>query len=254
MISIESPKNPSSGGAGRAGAGFTLIELLVVVAIISILTLVSLPMAQALKTSNDFVGAINDFDGLLQQARWYARANNTYVFLGLQEVSAHQDGAVTPQAGTGRLIVALAASKDGTLGYDPNNPTSPSNLISISKLQAISNLHLAVLGEPPATGAMARTTADLAIGDSAATSATPFSWPLNGTAHYTFSYVIVFTPEGIARVQLPGNGSQIPSYIEIGLQPTHGTVVASLPSDRNTGDYAALQIDGGTGGVHIYRP
>jgi prepilin-type N-terminal cleavage/methylation domain-containing protein len=264
--------------------GFTLVEMLVVLSIIALLAVLTIPAFQAFKGANDFTNGINGITGALQQARAYAIANNTYVFVGLAEVSASQaDNAtqgVLQQEGVGRVVVGMAAMLDGTLYYststppsqlDQQNPNStdpnhPNYLTPISRLLYFQNIHLIDLGAPPAAGAMNRPAPAFQIGATAglptmsaqastAASYSTMNWPPGATSPtYKFYYVIQFTPDGAARIQQQTNGSQIASYIEIGVQPANGTNVPALPANANTGNYAALQIDGVTGAIHIYRP
>ena len=85
---------------------------------------------------------------------------------------------------------------------------------------------------------------------SQSTSSVTFQWPLTGAAHYTFNQVIEIDPQGIARIQSgSAYSSTIPSFIEIGLLPTHGGAV-----NASSANQAAVQVDGMTGAVSIYRP
>jgi hypothetical protein len=102
---------------------------------------------------------------------------------------------------------------------------------------------------------MARPTfsqADYMIGNKASASVTPFDWPLGkalGAGQYSFTKVINFDPQGAARVQLGTNQDFMPWYMEIGLIPSRGNIVAS-----NLSNVAAIQIEGITGATHLYRP
>src|SRR2546425_363539 len=71
----------------RIGA-FTLLELLVVIAIIAILMVLVAPAFTNLKGGNDITAAAYTISGALEQARNYAMANNTYVYLGFYEEDA----------------------------------------------------------------------------------------------------------------------------------------------------------------------
>jgi hypothetical protein len=232
------------------------------------------PAFNALKSANDVNKSVYDIAGVLQVARSYAMANNTYVYAGIEEVSAGLDASVSPQvSGTGRVGLAIVATKDGTRGYELSdlanggiNPvTFLANLNAVGAIQVFENLHLADLGTPPATGSMARPTLttdassgfryELAV--AACTSVTPFNYPLGATgsaAKYSFQKVIQFDPQGVARIQTLNNADTVTSTLEIGLQQSHGTAVSTLTPPVSTGAVAALQIDAVTGSVHIYRP
>jgi hypothetical protein len=207
--------------------------------------------------------------GLLEQARAYAMANNTFVWVGFKEVDASKDSSISPQiAGIGRLAIAIVASRDGTRGYDTANSSLPNpawtnyangaNLVAISKLQRFESVHFATTlngfgNQPPTSGNMARPyiiSNNYVIGN-APTSVTPFDWPLGSglnAGQYSFQKVINFDPQGVARIQYSTNTDGIGAYMEVGLQQAHGTVVPSSPN------VAALQIDCMTGATRKYRP
>ena len=185
-------------------------------------------------SSAGFDSAVSNLDGVLQQARSFAMARNSYVYVGLTEVDATK---TTPMAGIG------ASSSP------PSPPTTAPALRQQFQLLAhldqlqqwlrilrcrahplLSNVHLADLGTPPATGGMARPTvsAGYRLGNAACVSVTPFAWPLGtalGAGPYNFTMVIQYSPQGTANVVLSGSGGSIPQQIEIGLQPTHGNVL-----------------------------
>jgi prepilin-type N-terminal cleavage/methylation domain-containing protein len=253
---------------------FTLVELIAVMAIIVAIIGLAGPAVNALKGANDVNKAVYDIAGVLQVARSYAMANNTYVYAGIEEASASLDASVSPQvSGTGRLGLAIVATKDGTRGYELsdltgggiNAATFLADLTSVGGIQVFENLHLVDLGTPPATGNMARPTLttdassgfryELAV--PACTSVTPFNYPLGTTgaaAKYTFQKVIQFDPQGVARIQTLNNADTVTSTLEICLQQSHGAAVVALTPPVSTGDVAALQVDAVTGSVHIYRP
>src|SRR5437868_7757590 len=129
---------------------FTLVELMVVVAIIAILMVLVAPAFTNLKSAGDVASAAYGIKDLLDNARSYAKANNTYVFVGLAEVDASVSASDSPQITTGatpygRVAVAIVASKDGTRqcqyaitnqGSDwTSNYANGSNLTAIGKLQ-----------------------------------------------------------------------------------------------------------------------
>src|SRR5947208_17198719 len=94
---------------------FTLLEMLIVMGIIAILMVLVAPAFTNLKSAGDVTNAVYGIQGLLDNARTYAKANNTYVFVGFAEVDSSVDSSVNPQVtGNGRVAVAVVASKDGT--------------------------------------------------------------------------------------------------------------------------------------------
>src|SRR5882757_4455054 len=90
----------------RSVRGFTLIELLVVVGIIGLLLVLIAPAFITIKGGTDVTSAAYTIKGVLDTARTYAKANNTYAWVGF----AGSIGAMT----TGEVQMAIVASKDGT--------------------------------------------------------------------------------------------------------------------------------------------
>ncbi len=245
--------------------GFSLLELLVTMGIIGLAMMLLMPSLSGRKQSGDFTNSVAKLAAALEQGRAYAMANNTHVFVGIAEFDASLSPSATPQRTAseqsgGRVVAVTIASRDGTSGYDSTSPgaLSGSAIFMIGKVQQTDNLHLADLNagsNPPTTGAMARPAAAPAsrIGNANCLSLTPFSYPLNGTARYTFPTVIEFLPTGEAKI-ISQNGGASSKLIEIGLQPTHGNLVPPAPSNQSAGNHAAIQIDGLTGSIRTYRP
>lgn len=261
--------------AVRRGA-FTLLELLVVMAIMVAIMALVVPAFSSLKSGNDVTKAAYDIAGALNHARAYAMANATYVFVGIAEVDASVDSSAKPQLTTGatphgRVALAIVASKDGTKHYtdaafgqgsdwqanysDSSKPEyNGGHLMAISKLQQFQNLHLASSPLPSSSASMARpaVTGFCLLGNATSISQTPFTWPLGsslaGGYQYRFDKVIEFDPQGVARIIDSTGGNAIVRWIEVGLQQAHGNLVSSSPNG------AAIQIDGMTGAIRIYRP
>jgi len=252
----------------RASA-FTLIELLVVIGIIALLMVLVVPAFTNIKSGTDATSAAYTVKGVLDTARTYAKANNTFVWVGFKEVDVSRDASLTPQtSGTGRVAIAIVASKNGQRGYDITNTSLPSpawtsynngaNLVAVTKLQRLDNVHLATTlngpsNPPPTTGNMARPNiqSDNYVIGNAPTSVTPFDWPLGSALNagqYSFQKVINFDPQGVARIQYSTNTDGIAPYTEIGLLQTHGTSVSSSTN------VVAIQLGGVGGNVAIYRP
>ena len=61
---------------------FTLLELMVVVSIIAILMVLVVPAFTNLKSAGDVTSAAYTIKGVLDTARTYAKANNTYTWVG----------------------------------------------------------------------------------------------------------------------------------------------------------------------------
>src|SRR5204863_9790752 len=124
-------------GVAQQRRAFTLLEMLVVMGIIAILMVLLAPAFTSIKSAGDVTGAAYTIKGVLDQARTYAMANNTYTWVGFYEEDVSQP-STTPQAtaGTGRLVISIVASKDGTTVYDPNSAANP-DPINPTKLSQI---------------------------------------------------------------------------------------------------------------------
>ena len=140
-------------GQWRARRAFTLIELLVVMGIIATLMVLVAPAFTSLKSAGDVTNAVYGIQGLLDNARTYAKANNTYVFVGFAEVDSSIDSSVSPQVTTGatpygRVAVAVVASKDGTrhFQYATSGQGSDWQLNYAVQQTRISGGHLAAVG------------------------------------------------------------------------------------------------------------
>lgn len=244
----------------RSGA-FTLIELLVVMAIIAILLVLMAPAFTTLKNAGDVTSAAYSIKGVLDQARTYAMANNTYTWVGFfeEDVSTASTNPATP--GTGRIVMSIVASKDGTTVYDPNSlaKIDTTKLIQVGKLIKIENVHLTTFTDTPSgTGSTFDTrpnvTSTYRIGTTTPpnppNSRTPFQYPVGNpepVAQYTFVKAVQFSPKGEARVD-NSTDYTLQAAAEVGLRSTHGTAV-----DTNSPNVVAIQFTGLSSDVKIYR-
>jgi len=247
----------------KGRGGFTLIELLLVVSLVALLAGLAAGAFRSLRNSG-LTNASTTLASLLEQARSYAMGQNTYVYFGIEEVDAVQ--TLTPsraaEPGVGRIAVALVASRDGTRGYDDATGApawtgygSGEGFLPLAPVRVLEGVHLADL-PPSSAGGMVRSAvdADARLANAEAASATPFAWPLGrglGGGQYNFTKVIQFDPQGTARIVLAGHGDALPQALEIGLLPCRGNVA---PAAGPTGDRVAIQVDGVSGAVRVYRP
>jgi prepilin-type N-terminal cleavage/methylation domain-containing protein len=236
MMTLEvcpyTPNHPSE-------AGFTLLELLVVMAVMSIMMIVVLPAVSGISGAGKVTKAAFDVAGTLEQARAYAMANNTYVFVGFTE----RDGIDPSKTGIGQILVASMGSIDGTRNFGANN----SNLFPLAKLRRIDNAHLQ--DSLPNSGAMERPLVDATcrVGSDTFQLGDPFTSGFSfSPGNYSFTKIIQFDPRGSASI--PSSTLSIPHFMEIGFVGARGNLVAS------TTNCAALILFGITGSVKIYRP
>ena len=182
--------------------------------IIGILSSLAMPAFNAIRGAGSLTKAANDVSGILEQARAYAMAQNTYVWVGFKK-----EGADT-------LLVGVSASPSGT--------TNTNNLVSISRLVRIENLQLV---EAPASTARSQSNVVQLVGSGMAF---PFS---SGTNAFS-NQVLRWNSRGEARV----DSATLSRVIEIGLQSSADGVI------RNASNYSAIQINALSGAVSVFRP
>jgi prepilin-type N-terminal cleavage/methylation domain-containing protein len=262
--------------------GFTLIELLIVVGIIGLLLVLMAPAFTSIKGGTDVTSASYSIKGVLDTARTYAKANNTYTWVGFFEENVSQSSTNPATAGTGRVVMSIVASKDGTTVYNSNSTSiDPTKLIQVGKLVKIDNVHLPILSpgsntgdtfatrpwpSPTPTPANDSRFGELNLSGAAAAPTTntqyPFQYPVGSpapSAQYTFQKTLQFNPRGESSINsglgVGGVPYNIKPIVEIGLIQTHGTVVPTpTPSAGNyVGNVAAIQITGYGGSVKIYQ-
>jgi type II secretory pathway pseudopilin PulG len=248
----------------RASA-FTLLELLIVVGIMGLLLVLIAPAFTTIKGGTDVTSAAYTIQGVLDTARTYAKANNTYTWVGFYEEDAT---ATTPTnntpayPGKGRVLLAIVASKDGTKIYEDADPAAalPLDRISpVGKLVRIEGIHLTDLGNPSPTPNPAPVPDTIpARPYTPYTEGSPFdhfnrisSDSIDTTRftftaqNYTFYKTIRFNPRGDANINSTYN---LKHEGEIGIKPTHGAAV-----DLNSPNVVAIQFTGFGGNIKIYR-
>src|SRR6266542_1236835 len=77
----------------RASA-FTLLELLIVIGIIALLMVLIVPAFTNIKSGTDVTSAAYTIKGVLDTARTYAKANNTYTWVGFYEEDVSQPSVI----------------------------------------------------------------------------------------------------------------------------------------------------------------
>ncbi|MEO7934116.1 MAG: prepilin-type N-terminal cleavage/methylation domain-containing protein [Chthoniobacterales bacterium] len=248
--------------------GFTLVELLAVLAIVILIMALAGPTLLKLKGAGDVTSAAYDISGLVENARAFALANNTYTWVGFYEENNTALSALPatpsptpPYPGKGRVIMAAIASKDGTtIVNDSVSGTSvldPTRFYQINKNIKLENIHLVDIGAPDPTQD------PNALGSR---SSLPYNNTLQGpfssqtrissegtevtrrpfvSQGYTFYKTIRFNPRGEAQI----NSTYTPKRCaEIGIIPTHGII-----PDTASKNVVAIQFTGIAGNVKIYR-
>jgi prepilin-type N-terminal cleavage/methylation domain-containing protein len=246
------PHFPPSGQRSSV-YGFTLLELLVVIGIVALLMVLLAPAYTNLKSGGDVTSAAWTIKGVLDTARTYAKAKNTYTWVGFFEEEIASATAGVP--GTGRVVMSIIASKDGTMLYTGNLTTNvvldqptPCPLIQVGKLVKIDNMHLkgftAPTGTSPPDSFDARpsfTSAAAQIGDAGypPNPALSFRYPVGSSSpQYTFTKAVQFSPRGESVIT--NNAYTFARVSEIGVEPTHG---AAVPSSTPA-NVVAIQFNG----------
>lgn len=253
--------------ADAVRTGFTLLELLVVIGIIALLMVLVVPAFTNIKSAGDASSAAYTIKGVLDTARTYAKANNTYTWVGFFEEDASTSSTNPATAGNGRIVMSIVASKDGTQVY--TSVASPAadmdaagtRLLQVGKLVKLDNMHLQTF--PNGTGAVPANTFptrppvpggspdNAKIGDtSPPDSLRYFHYPPTGTeaaAQYKFRKMIQFSPRGECRPQ--NDNYEMRAIMEVGFQPIRGTAVSSVDDNKN----CVVQLTGVGGSVKIYQ-
>lgn len=274
--------NPQRPTLNSVRAGFTLLELLIVVGIIAVLLVLIAPAFTSLKSAGDVTNAAYTIKGVLETARTYAKANNTYTWVGFFEEDVTQASTTPPTPGIGRLVMSIVASKDGSNVYGSGTGTiDPTKLVQVGKLLKIDNIHLPLfavcassctgdtfdtrppLQNDPTAGYNYSRFGELnAAQPNTAPYTTPynFQYPVGNpapAAQYTFSKLLQFNPRGESRVN--GNSYDVRRVVEIGVVQTHGNGTPVPVSGGGTsnvvfsGNVVAVQVTGFGGSVKIYR-
>jgi hypothetical protein len=216
-----------------------------------------------LQDSGNVTAAAYNVSGILENARAYAIANNTYTWVGFYEEASNAATTASTlvaqpppytqaNSNVGQVLIAAMASIDGTRNF-----TTSSNLVAIQKLVVIRNLHVTNITALPANAAgnlAGRPAADSFLDSESSTlNSTSALGGFPSMFNFTFYKTICFSPRGEAEMDAATSPATITTslkhLIEIGLVSTHGGTL-----NVNGQNLVALQITGVGGAVKIYRP
>jgi len=194
-------------------------------------------------------------------------ANNTYVWVGFyeEEATALTPTNVTPPyTGKGRVLIACVFSTDGMKIYQDSDPIAqlPANRIKqLGRLIKLEGIHLTDIGAPPSSPPSSAPSYSLDVRSdypytyAASIGADHFNRINSDSAdttrfafvaqNYTFSKTVRFNSRGEANLN---STYSLKNVAEIGLRPTHGTVV-----DNGSPNLVAIQFGGVAGNFKIYR-
>jgi len=198
--------------------GFTLVELLAVIAITATLAFLAVGSIPGIANSSSMNKAVGGIQSSLQEARTYAMANDTYVWVGFYTNLSQQNVTVGVVAGQTGAADDLAGGS-----YSAISKVSVYDYFSINSISGVPGV---------ATGA----------DDISSSQIGTFSERSAG-ATVNFTEVIQFSPQGVATV-LPNSSSH---WIQIGLQPLRG-------GSASTTDVAVFQVGALSGQVNVFRP
>jgi len=247
---------------------FTLIELLVVMGIIAVLLVLIAPAFTTMRTGNDLTTSARMITTALEEARNYAMANDTYVWVGFYEedsTTTTPTAATPPYVGNGRVLVATVFSTDGTKIYEDSDPVAqlPTNRIKqLGKLIRIEGIHVTDIGAPSSPAQSPLPSSDTldsrpdspytyaaGIGadhfnriNSDSSDATRFAFVAQ---NYPFFKTVRFNSRGEANIN---STYTLKNVAEIGLKPTRGGTL-----DHTSTNLIAIQFGGVGGNFKIYR-
>jgi type II secretory pathway pseudopilin PulG len=238
-----------------------LIELLVVLAIMALLASLLTAAFGSIKNASGVTSSAYIIAGALERGRAYAMAHNTYVWVGFYEDAAGStsySGATPPYTGVGRVVIGLAASKDGTDIIDSDGVQPGTNLsaytVQIEKLIQLQNVDLctdAQVQQHEVSGTPLQLEEQAISSQISSTSEIVSSSPTLSTSSpitidsYTFYDTVRFSPTGEGVVD---DGTTLSPLNVINLRPTHGA-----NADQNSVNVATILFTGIGGNVHVYR-
>jgi hypothetical protein len=247
------------------------LELLVVIGVMAAMMALAIPAFNAIGNSANLTKSAYDLEGVLDEARTYAMANNTFVWVGVLEEDASKPTPSTPVTNSsspgGRVILSVVASKDGTrysdVQVDGAHPPafgmeSPSaspalnqvQLVQVNKIVQLNGIHLGTLNQAPASGPAAHPTrpsvaAAYQVGDptfaqhsngtgGTVTNPTTFTYPI--TRNQTIPPNLQYTFSKIIEFDPRGEASKIDENTFSGPGPQPAIEFGIQPTHGNAVD------------------
>ncbi|MEI8342199.1 MAG: hypothetical protein WCH43_11790, partial [Verrucomicrobiota bacterium] len=138
-MSSRTPASTNPAKSNQKSAAFTLMEML---AVMTLMAAVITPFCLGPRGAMDITREVNEIADILETAATYSRANNTYVWVGFFEEDPAAAPATPAHSGTGRIVISVVASKDGTRIVAANGTGTvidSNRLIQVCKLVKVEN-------------------------------------------------------------------------------------------------------------------
>ncbi len=201
--------------------GFSLLELILVISVMSLMVAFSGPLISSVVLEQGMNKSVYDLRSVLQQAKSYAMAQDTYVWVGLFE---------TDENGYPSVVVSVVGGKSGSV-----NDLTANNVQPLLKLATLRGIQLNKSDYLDLPGVQATDNVDIMNSEYAFSQSIPGKGtPLSSAG------VVVFDPRGGATVK----NAQMTRYIGIGLKSGKGN------GDNNK---VAIQVSGLNGEAIVYR-
>lgn len=214
-------------------AAFSLIELLTVMGVIGLLMSVAVPALSNLTKGSQMNQALIEVTESLEQARQFAVAQNTYVWVAFNNVAASQ--GVDEQVRMA-VLVSRSGGELSTWGTDDTTSSTAQTQL-ITRPRTFNQVKLS------SAGTFSRSQiASLPEGGVDSLGSANFTIMVPGGQKEVFTQAIQFTPSGEARTT-----ANMAGMVELGLQPTHAKI-----ADAN--NVAAVRVNGLTGQTRLFRP